>query len=195
VVLCILIGAPFGYVLARYRFKGKSDIAFFVLSTRMLPAIVIIVPLLRIYSFLRISDSYTGLILSHVLLNLALVVWMSRAYFDGVPKELEEAAWIDGAGQLRTFFSVVFPIAAPGLAATAILAFLFSWNDLLFGLTLTSFNVRTLPVFMSSGFVGYLSVNWGGLSAAGMMAIIPTVVVILVAQRQLVQGLAFGAVK
>lgn len=195
VVLCVVLGAPFGYVLSRYEFKGKVDIAFFILSTRMLPAIVIIVPLLRIYNLLGINDSYVGLILSHILLNLALVVWMARAYFQGVPREIEEAAWMDGASQAKAFFTVVFPVTVPGLAATSILAFLLSWNNLLYGLTLTSFNVKPLPVFMSSGFVGYLSVNWGALSAAGIMAVIPTMIVILLAQKQLVQGLTFGAVQ
>lgn len=89
----------------------------------------------------------------------------------------------------------MFPIAAPGVAATAILAFLFSWNELLFALTLTSFNIKTLPVFMASAFVGYLAVNWGALSAAGVLAMIPTIVFIMVVQKNLVRGLTFGAIK
>ncbi len=193
--LCVLIGTPFGYVLARYRFAGRDDLGFFVLSTRMLPAIVVIVPFIRIFNFLHINDTYIGLILSHLLLNIALVVWMSRGYFDGIPREIEEAAWIDGTSQLGTFFRIVFPVAAPGIAATAILAFLFSWNELLFALTLTSFNVKTLPVFMGSAFVGYLAVNWGGLSAAGIVSIIPTIVFISLVQKNLVRGLTFGAIK
>ncbi len=195
VVLCIIIGTPFGYVLARYQFRGRSDIAFFVLSTRMLPAIVVIVPFIRIFSFLNLIDTYLGVILSHILLNLALVVWMSRGFFDGIPRELEEAAWIDGSSYMGTFIKIVFPLAAPGIVATAILAFLFSWNELLFALTLTSFNVKTLPVFMASEFVGYLAVNWGGLSAAGMLAIIPTIVFIIIVQKHIVRGLTFGAIK
>jgi multiple sugar transport system permease protein len=195
VLLCLAVGTPFGYVLARYRFAGKDDIGFFILSTRMLPAIVVIVPFIRIFNFLHINDTYVGLILSHLLLNIALVVWMSRGFFDGVPREVEEAAAIDGTSQIGTFLRIVFPIAAPGIAATAILAFLFSWNELLFALTLTSFNIKTLPVFMASDFVGYLAVNWGALSAAGVIAIIPTTIFIMIVQKNLVRGLTFGAIK
>ena len=195
VLLCLLVGAPFGYVLARYRFPGRDDIGFFILSTRMLPAIVVIVPFIRIFNFLHINDTYIGLILSHVLLNIALVVWMTRGFFDNIPKEIEEAAAIDGTTQIGTFLRIILPVAAPGIAATAILAFLFSWNELLFALTLTSFNIRTLPVFMASEFVGYLAVNWGGLSAAGVVAIIPTTIFIIIVQKNLVRGLTFGAIK
>jgi len=161
----------------------------------MLPAIVVIVPFIRIFSFLNLIDTYFGVILSHIILNLALVVWMSRGFFEGIPRELEEAAWIDGSSYMGTFLRIVFPLAVPGIVATAILAFLFSWNELLFALTLTSFNVKTLPVFMASEFVGYLAVNWGGLSAAGVLAIIPTIVFIIIVQRHIVKGLTFGAIK
>ena len=195
VLLCLLVGTPFGYVLTRYRFRGRDDIGFFILSTRMLPAIVVIVPFIRIFNFLHLNDTYIGLILSHLLLNLALVVWMTRGFFDGIPKEIEEAASIDGASQIGTFLRIVFPIAAPGIAATAILAFLFSWNELIFALTLTSFNLKTLPVFMASEFVGYLAVNWGALSAAGVIALIPTTIFIIIVQKNLVRGLTFGAIK
>ena len=195
VTFCLIIGTPFGYVLARYKFRGRDDIGFFILSTRMLPAIVVIIPFIRIFSFLKLIDTYIGVILSHVLLNLALVVWMSRGFFDGIPKEIEEAAWIDGCSYLRTFIKIIFPLAAPGIIATSILAFLFSWNELLFALTLSSFRVKTLPVFMVSEFVGYLAVNWGGLSAAGFIAIIPTMIFISIVQKHIVRGLTFGAIK
>ncbi len=195
VILCILIGAPFGYVLARYKFPGSSDIGFFILSTKMLPAIVIVIPFIRIFSFLKLIDTHLGLILCHIIVNLALVVWMSRGYFEGIPKEIEEAAWIDGCSPLKTFFLIVFPLAAPGIAATAVLAFLFSWNELFFGFTLTSFKVKTLPVYMASEFVDYLAVNWGGLSATGIIAIVPTLIFMLLAQKHIVRGLTFGAMK
>lgn len=193
--LCIIVGTPFGYVLARYDFRGRSDIGFFILSTRMLPAIVIIVPFIRLFHALKLVDTYLGVILGHIVLNLALVVWMTRGFFDGIPKEVEEAAHIDGCSYIGTFIRIVFPLAIPGIMATAILAFLFSWNELLFALTLTSFKVKTIPVFMASEFVGYLAVNWGGLSAAGVIAIIPTTVFIIIVQKHIVKGLTFGAIK
>jgi len=193
--LCVIVGTPFGYVLARYEFRGKSDIGFFILSTRMLPAIVIIVPFIRLFNMLGLIDTYLGVILGHIILNLALVVWMTKGFFDGIPKEVEEAAWIDGCSYMGTFIRIVFPLAAPGVVATAILAFLFSWNELLFALTLSSFKVKTIPVFMASEFVGYLAVNWGALSAAGVVAIIPTTIFIVIVQKHIVKGLTFGAIK
>lgn len=193
--ICAAVGAPFGYVLARHDFRGKSDIGFFILSTRMLPAIVIIVPFVRLFRVLGLVDTYFGVILGHVILNLALVVWMTKGFFDGIPREVEEAAWIDGCSYLGAFVKIVFPLAVPGVVATAILAFLFSWNELLFALTLSSFAVKTIPVFMASEFVGYLAVNWGALSAAGVVAIVPTIVFIMIVQKHIVRGLTFGAIK
>jgi multiple sugar transport system permease protein len=193
--ICTAVGTPFGYVLARHEFRGKSDIGFFILSTRMLPAIVVIVPFVRLFRVLGLVDTYFGVILGHVIMNLALVVWMSKGFFDGIPREVEEAAWIDGCSYLGTFFRIVFPLALPGVVATALLALLFSWNELLFALTLSSFAVKTIPVFMASEFVGYLAVNWGGLSAAGVVAIIPTLIFIILVQKHIVRGLTLGAIK
>jgi len=195
VVICLLIGTPFGYVLSRFEFKGKSDIGFFILSTRMLPPIVIIVPFIRLFAKLHLIDTYWGVILGHILLNIALIVWMTKGFFDGISKEIEEAARIDGCSLIKTLIKIVIPLALPGIISTAILSFLFSWNDLLFALTLSSFKVKTIPVFMASEFVGYLAVNWGALSAAGVVAIIPTTIFIILVQKHIVKGLTFGAIK
>lgn len=195
VTLTLLLGVPFAYALARFEFRGKSDIAFFILSTRMLPAIVVIVPFIQIFNFLHLNDSYLGLTLAHILVNLALVVWVMRGFFQGIPKELEEAALIDGCTLWGSFWRIVLPLARPGLASVASLGFLFSWNELLFAFTLTSFNVKTLPVFMATQYVGFLAVDWGKLSAAGVLATLPIVLLVLAMQRNLVAGLTLGAVK
>ena len=195
VTLTLMIGVPFSYALTRFDFAGKKDMAFFILSTRMLPAIVVIVPFIQIFHFLRISDSYPGMILAHVLVNLALVVWVMRGFFQGIPIELDEAALIDGCTLWSAFRRVVLPLAAPGLASVASLGFLFSWNELLFAFTLTSFNVRTLPVFMTTQYVGYLAVDWGRLSAAGILATLPIVLLVMALQRNMASGLTLGAVK
>lgn len=195
VTLTLLLGVPFAYALARFEFRGKGDIAFFILSTRMLPAIVVIVPFIQIFNLLHLNDSYLGLTLAHILVNLALVVWVMRGFFQGIPKELEEAALIDGCTLWGSFWRIVLPLARPGLASVASLGFLFSWNELLFAFTLTSFNVKTLPVFMATQYVGFLAVDWGKLSAAGVLATLPIIVLVLVMQRNLVAGLTLGAVK
>jgi multiple sugar transport system permease protein len=195
-MLCIIVGTPFGYILARYnKLPGIEQLGFFILSTRMMPPIVVIVPLIRIFNFLNLIDTYIGIILTHILINLALIVWVTRSFFAAVPVEIEEAAWVDGSSYIGTFIKIVFPLAAPGVAATAILALLFSWNDLIFALTFANFNVKTLPVFVATEFVGYLAVNWGGLSAAGVIVIIPTVIFIVVIRRRMVSGLTFGAIQ
>ena len=193
--LALLIGTPFSYVLARFDFKGRDNIAFFVLSTRMMPPIVVIVPFIRIFHILNIADTHVGLILAHVLVNLALVVWMMRGFFSSIPREIEEAAIVDGCSQMGAFWSVTLPLSAPGLVATALLSFLFSWNEFLFALTLTSLKVKTLPVYMASEFVGYLAVQWGPLSASGVLVILPTLAFIIFIQKHLVRGLTFGALK
>ena len=193
VVLALLVGAPFGYCLARFRYRGKEDVAFFVLSTRMMPPIVVIIPLLQVFHRLKIIDSHLGLIIASILVNLALVVWLSRVFFASVPLELEEAATLDGCSHLGAFMRVTLPLSAPGLVTVAILSFLFCWNEFIFALTLTSFNVKTLPVYLATTFVGYYAVDWSSLSAAGILAILPTIVFLLLAQKHLVKGLTFGA--
>lgn len=193
--IALLIGTPFSYVLARFSFRGRDDIAFFVLSTRMMPPIVVIVPFIMIFHTLNLADTHVGLILAHILVNLALVVWMMRGFFSGIPRQIEEAAIVDGCSQMGAFWSVTLPLSVPGLVATALLSFLFSWNEFFFALTLTSLKVKTLPVYMASEFVGYLAVQWGPLSAGGVLAILPMLILIIFIQKHLVRGLTFGALK
>lgn len=193
--LGLLVGIPFAYALSRSTLRGRFELAEFILSTRMLPAIVIVVPLLQVYRWLGLLDSYTGLVLAHFLVVLALIVWVMRSFIDALPVEVEEAAYIDGASPLRTLWQIVLPSAVPGIATVAALAFILSWNELFFSLTLTSINLRTLPVYMSTEYVGFLAVDWGRLSAAGLMATMPIILLVLVLQKYLVRGLSLGAVK
>lgn len=193
--LGLLLGIPFAYALARFNFPGKNDIAHFILSTKMLPAIVIIVPLARTFQTLGILDSYIGLGIAHVLLVLAVIVWVLRSFLQALPPDLEESGTMDGAGNFRIMMELVLPIARPGIFTVAALAFLFSWNDLFFVLTLSSFNVQTLPAFLVTEYTGYLSINWGQMSAAGILSIAPVTVVIMLLRNNIVRGLSMGAVK
>ena len=193
--LGLVVGIPFAYALSRSNIRARFELAEFILSTKMLPAIVIVVPLLQVYRQIGTLDSYFGLILAHFLVVLALVVWVMRSFIDALPIEVEEAAYVDGASALRTLFQIVLPSALPGIVTVAALSFILSWNEFFFSLTLTSMNVRTLPVYMATEYVGFLAVDWGKLSAAGLLATAPVVVLVLILQKYLVRGLSMGAVK
>ncbi|MDX3973519.1 carbohydrate ABC transporter permease [Shinella sp.] len=193
--LGLLIGVPFAYVLARFDFKGKNDIAHFILSTRMLPAVVIIVPLAKTFQMFGLLDSYIGLGIAHVVLVLAVIVWVLRSFLQALPPDLEESGTMDGARPFRIMVELVLPIARPGIFTVAALAFLFSWNDLFFVLTLTSFNVQSLPVFLVTEYTGFLAVRWGEMSAAGVISIAPIAVIIVLLRKNIVRGLSMGAVK
>jgi len=193
--LTAIIGTPFGYALARFRFKGSKHLGFFILSTMILPPIVILIPLSRIYSALHILDTMLGLVFVHILMNLALVVWVMRSFFVGIPISIEEAARIDGCTHLQAFYKVVLPLASPGLAAVTILSFIFSWNDLIYALVLTSSEICTIPIFVSTEFIGFLSVRWGELSAASVLIVLPVIILLVLVRKHLTRGLSFGAVK
>jgi multiple sugar transport system permease protein len=195
VLIGMVVGVPFAYALSRSTIRGRFELAEFILSTKMLPAIVVVVPLLQVYKVLGLLDTRLGLIVAHLLVVLALIVWVMRSFIDALPVEVEEAAYVDGASGLRTLLQIVLPSAAPGLVTVAALAFILSWNELFFSITLTGTDVRTLPVFMGTEYVGFLAVDWGRLSAAGLLATVPVVVLVLVLQKYLVRGLSLGALK
>ncbi|TVQ40896.1 MAG: carbohydrate ABC transporter permease [Spirochaetaceae bacterium] len=194
-MLGLFLGTPCGYALARIRFRGSDTVGFFLLITRMVSPIVIIIPLNRLFAVFGLMDSHTGLILAHTFINIGLVVWMMRGYFGDIPESLEEAARIDGCSTVTAFWRVALPTAAPGLAASGIFCFLFSWNEFMFALTLTSRAVHTSPVFISSEFIGYLAVEWGLLSASGMLIVLPMLIFVVAIQKNLIRGLTMGAVK
>jgi multiple sugar transport system permease protein len=193
--LGLVLGTPCGYALARLTYRGAGSVGFFLLITRMVSPIVIIIPLNRVFQILGLIDTHIGLILAHTFINIGLVVWMMRGFFQDIPESLEEAARIDGCSNIQAFYKVALPVTAPGLAATTIFCFLFSWNELMMALTLASFQVRTSPVYIISEFVGYLAVEWGLLSAAGVLTVLPMLIFVVAIQKNLVRGLTMGAVK
>ena len=193
-LLVLAAGVPTAYVLARYRFRGASDFAFWILTTRMSPPTAMLIPFFVMYAALGINDTHIGLIIAHVALNLSIAVWLLRSFFEDLPFALEEAAFMDGATYFQAFRDVALPLAMPGIAAVAILSFLFSWNEFLFALVLSDDNARTVPVGIY-GFVGFQSIRWGELSTSAVIMIMPVILFLLVFQRRLVRGLTFGAVK
>ncbi len=193
-VVTLVLGVPAAYSLARFRFRGKRTLAFFILTTRLLPFIGMLFPLYIIFNRLNLLDTYLGLITLHVTFALVIVIWMMRGYFLQVPVDLEEAALTDGATRLGAMFQIVLPLAAPGMAAVSVFTFLISWNEFLFALMFTRQNVRTAPVAIT-GFMSFEGINWGPLAAAGVMVLAPVFLLSMFVLKYLVAGLSMGAVK
>ncbi|HEY1530490.1 MAG TPA: carbohydrate ABC transporter permease [Galbitalea sp.] len=192
--LSLLFGVPFAYALARLPIRGREWWARIILFSRMVPAVALVVPMFVLFDQLHLTGTYAALILAHTTFNLPIVIWMMRSFFEELPPELEEAALVDGAGRFGAFWRVAVPLASPGMAATAVLCVIFSWNEFLFALVLSGQNTETVPVGVSS-FIGSVSIDWGGSSAAAIVAIIPIFILGFAAQRFLVRGLTFGGVK
>ena len=193
-VLCILIGAPAAYVFARSNFPGKEDLFFFFLTTRMAPPISIAVPLFLFFTTLGLIDTIYAVVIAHTSFNLSLVVWMMRGFFAEIPKEIDEAAMMDGRSRLGAFLFVIAPLAAPGIGATAVLCFILSWNEFLYAFILVAFDGRPLTVGIP-GLVTPHGTLWGQVAAVAIVATLPIVLFTFIVQKQLVRGLTFGAVK
>lgn len=192
--LCVLIGAPAAYVFARMEFPGKEDLFFFFLTTRMAPPISIAVPLFLFFTSLGLIDTIYAVVIAHTSFNLSLVVWMMRGFFADIPREIDEAAVMDGRSRLGAFVFIVAPLAAPGIAATAVLCFILSWNEFLYAFILVAFEGRPLTVGIP-GLVTPHGTLWGQVAAVAIVATLPIIVFTFLVQRQLVRGLTFGAVK
>ncbi|SFT58153.1 carbohydrate ABC transporter permease [Mesorhizobium sp. YR577] len=192
-LFAVVIGTPAAYVLARFDFRGSTDIGFWILSTRFTPPVAMLIPFFVIFQAVGLLNTHVGLVIAHVALNLSLVIWLMRGFFAEIPKELEEAAYIDGAGYLRTFFTIILPLSRTGIAAVAVLVFLFTWNEFLFSLILGG-QIPMISVGLYK-FIGYQQIEWGRLSATASLMLIPVLLILLMFQRQLVQGLTLGAVK
>lgn len=193
--LCIPLGALAAYALARMRFRGKSAILGLVLSVSMFPQIAIVAPLYLVLRALGLIDTYPGLVLPYLTFAMPLTVWLLVGHFRAIPRELEEAAFVDGAGRLRTLVQIVLPIAAPALVTTGILTFVYCWNELLFALAFTvGEEHRTVPVAMAL-FRGQYRVPWGEILAGAIVASVPVVLLVLVFQRRIASGLMAGGVK
>ena len=193
-LLALVLGLPAAYSLAFHPSKHTPKVLSWVLSTKMLPAVGALVPLIVIYKRVGLFDHRLGMILLYAAFNLPLVVWMMRSFFADLPREILEAATVDGAGFLKIMTKVVLPLSAPGLAATALLSVIFSWNEFLLAVNLTGANTGTLPVFIS-GFMTSEGLFWAKMSAASTLAVAPVILAGWLAQRSLVRGLTFGAVK
>jgi multiple sugar transport system permease protein len=192
--LSMLVGAPASYVFARSDFPGKEDLFFFFLTTRMAPPIAIAVPLFLFFTTLGLTDTIYAVVIAHTSFNLSLVVWMMRGFFAEIPREIDEAAMMDGRSRLGAFVRVIVPLAAPGLAATAVLCFILSWNEFLYAFILVAFEGRPLTVGIP-GLITPHGTLWGQVAAVAVVATLPILVFTFLVQKHLVRGLTFGAVK
>ncbi len=193
--IALILGVPAAYAMVfQMRTKSAEDMLFFVLSTRFLPFAAILVPLFIIFTRLNLLDNILTLIIVYTAMNLPLIIWMSRSYFLDLPKEVLEGAWLDGSTTLQTMILIVVPMAAPGLAAAALLAIIFAWNDFFFAVTLTYTNSPTLPI-MVAAFTSNEGLSLAKVSALATMIILVPVIIGLYAQKYLVHGLTGGALK
>ena len=194
-LLALVIGLPGAYAVARLPLPGKRLLLLAIVASTAFPQIATVSPLYLLMRALDLRDTWTGLVLVHTSIALPLTLWLLAGFIREVPIETEEAAAVDGAGLLGIFRWVVIPLLAPGLASTALLAFLFSWNEFLFAYTFTATDAsRTVPVALAL-FPGVFEVPWGDIAAASMLASVPTIVIVVGLQRYLVEGLTAGAVK
>lgn len=193
-LLVLLLAIPAAYALSIRPIKNVSDALFFFISTRFMPAAASILPLYMIFKTLGVLDNISALTLVYAAMNLPIAVWMMRSFFSEVPLEIVEAAQIDGANFRTELTRVVLPIVLPGIAAVALICFIFSWNEYFLATLLTSNNAKTTPPFLAS-FVDGRGLFLGVLSAASTVAALPVIIAGWVAQKQLVRGLAMGAVK
>jgi len=192
--LALALGTFAAYGFARFRFRGASWMRLGSLVAQMLPPITVVIPLYVLFNAIELTDSRWALIISYLTFTIPLSIWMMSGFFADVPEELEESAMIDGCSRLGALFRISLPLVAPGLAATAILSFMYAWNEFLYAVILTGRNSRTLPVTITS-FMTNKAILWGRIAAAGSIVLVPALVFALIAQRYLVRGLSRGAVK
>lgn len=192
--ISLIFGSLAAYAISRIRHRRMNDVAFWILSLRMFPPITVVVPYYIIFKTAGLLDTPLALIIVYSTANIPLVVWLMKGFFDEVPSALEEAAMVDGYGILETFWRVTLPLAAPGLAVSAVFCFIFSWNEFLFALMLTGSKAQTATVAVMS-FWSSDAVQWGRIMAGSFIILIPGVVFVLTCQRWLVRGLTMGSVK
>jgi multiple sugar transport system permease protein len=194
-VLSVVVSMYMAYAFSKYRFRGRVSLMYFVLSSQMFPQALLLVTLYVVFAQFGLLNTYAALIISFTTFTLPLCVWMLKGFFDALPDDLIEAARIDGAGHWRTLHSVILPLAAPGLVAAGLFAFVRGWNDFMFALTLAGPEKQTLPPGLVNTFIGEAATAWPELMAASLLVSTPVCIAFIVLQRYLVGGITAGAVK
>lgn len=189
--VAVMLGTLAGYVCSRFDFRGKGDFMFFVLSTRMLPPVAVLVFYHMMFAQLGLADTRIGLILIAVFINVGLATWIMKGFFDGVPREVEQIAIVNGYTRLYAFRKLVLPMVKGGIAATAGFCFIFSWNEYAFASILTTTKAQTLPVKISTA-SGATGIEWTQICAAGVVLIVPVLIFFWLIRKHLLMGMTFG---
>jgi multiple sugar transport system permease protein len=192
--ISVVLGFFAAYSFSRFSIKGEDDLLFFILSTRMLPAVVVTIPLFLMYRQLGFHDTHFGMILLYTVFNLSLSVWLLKGFIDEIPKEYEEAALVDGYSRLQAIYKIVLPQAVTGIAATTVFSLIFAWNEYAFALMLTSENARTAPPSIAT-MLGRGGIEWSAIAAGSLGFLIPVVIVTFALRNYLLRGVTFGAVR
>ena len=195
VIFALIIGTLAAFGFSRFPLKGNDTYLFIILSTRMLPPIVVIIPIFLMFRVTGLSGTYPGIILLYTAFNLPFAVWMMKSFFDELSVDVEDAARLDGSSGFRVFWKICLPQVRAGLAATAVFGLILTWNEFLFALLLTGVETRTVPVAMAQTIGGDIGVRWGLLAAIETLFLVPVAVVTFVLQHHLLRGVTFGTIK
>ena len=193
-VTSVVLGLFAAYAFSRFNVGGKDDLLFFILSTRMLPAVVVTIPLFLMYRQLGLHDTYFGMILLYTAFNLSFSVWLLKGFIDEIPREYEEAALVDGYTRLQAFFKLVLPQAVTGIAAATVFCLIFAWNEYAFALMLTSDQARTAPPSIAT-MLGRGGIEWSAIAAGSLGFLIPVVIITFALRNYLLRGVTFGAIR
>ncbi|MGI6117718.1 MAG: carbohydrate ABC transporter permease [Bilifractor sp.] len=194
VVISMVLGLPSAFAFSRFKVKENGVLLNYLLGTRFTPFVVLALPLYLIMSKIGLLDTYVGIIVAHVAFNLPFLIWMMRGFFDAVPKEIDEAARIDGYSWFKTFLLIDIPLAKSGIAATAVFCAINSWNEFLMALILTGRNTKTMPVAIP-GMLTPQGTLWGDIAAVGTVITVPVLIFAMIVQKHMVAGMTMGAVK
>ncbi len=193
-ILAVSMGTITAYGFSRFKVKGEADLLFFILSTRMLPPVVIAIPMYLMYRAVGLNDTHLGLILLYTAFNVSFAVWLMKGFIDEIPKEYEEAALVDGYTRMQAFFRIVLPEAATGIAATAVFCFITAWNEYAFALILTNRRAQTAPPFIPSQ-VGTGLQDWTVIAAGTVLFLLPVAIFTFLLRNHLLRGMSFGAIR
>ncbi|MDP3316477.1 MAG: carbohydrate ABC transporter permease [Devosia sp.] len=193
-VLAVSMGTITAYGFSRFRVKGEADLLFFILSTRMLPPVVVAIPMFLMYRVVGLNDTHWGLIILYTAFNLSFSVWLMKGFIDEIPREYEEAALVDGYTRMEAFFKIVIPEAATGIAATAVFCFITAWNEYAFALIMTNRRAQTAPPFIPSQ-VGAGLPDWTVIAAGTFLFLLPVAIFTFLLRNHLLRGMSFGAIR
>jgi multiple sugar transport system permease protein len=193
-LLAVILGTLAAYAFSRFRIKGEADLMFFILSTRMLPPIVVLIPIFLMFTYANLRESYLGITLLYITTGLPFVVWMMKGFFDEIPREYEEAAMTDGFSRIEAIWKIVLPEALPAMLATAVFVLITAWNEFVFVQLLNPSRATTVPPFLYA-IIGYGQIEWGRMAATSVVFLLPVVIFTFMVRNHLLRGVTFGAVR